>query len=76
MCVLKDDTILPYLIPLVEVIPGAKIEIGPGFDVAEPVKGPLDISRAKRELGYTPKFDLQAGVEDYIRTVKSQLSAR
>jgi UDP-glucose 4-epimerase len=56
-----------------KVIPDAKIEIGPGFDVAEPVKGPLDISRAKKELGYVPKFDLQAGVRDYIQTLKTHL---
>jgi UDP-glucose 4-epimerase len=56
-----------------KVIRDAKIEIGPGFDVAEPVKGPLDISRAKKELGYVPKFDLQAGVNDYIQTLKTRL---
>jgi UDP-glucose 4-epimerase len=55
------------------VIPDAKIEIGPGFDVAEPVKGPLDITRAKKELGYVPKFDLETGVNDYIQTLKSRL---
>jgi nucleoside-diphosphate-sugar epimerase len=56
------------------VIPDAAFEIGPGFDVAEPVKGPLSITRAKKELGYEPKFDLQAAVADYIRTVKSSLT--
>lgn len=44
--------------------------------IPEPVKGPLDISRAEKELGYVPKFDLHAGVNDYIRTMKCQLNAQ
>jgi len=52
------------------VVPGAVIEIGPGFDAAEPVRGPLNIKRARDELGYEPKFDLEGGVRDYIRTFK------
>jgi UDP-glucose 4-epimerase len=52
-------------------VPDAAFDIGPGFDVAEPVKGPLSIARAKKELGYEPKFDLEAGVADYIQTMKS-----
>ena len=57
-----------------KTIPSASIEIGPGFDVAEPVKGPLNIERAKNELGFISKFDLQAGVNDYIRTVRMSRS--
>lgn len=53
-----------------EQIPDATFDIGPGFDVAEPVRGPLSIARARAELGYDPKFDLRAGVADYIQTIR------
>lgn len=54
-------------------IPGAKIEIGPGLDF---LKGPYpmcsvyDISRAQRELGFKPNFDIDAGVADYVQSLK------
>jgi nucleoside-diphosphate-sugar epimerase len=51
-------------------IPGSTFELGPGFDIAEPVKGPLNIKRARAELGYEPKFDLNKGVRDYIQTLR------
>jgi UDP-glucose 4-epimerase len=54
-----------------KLIPDAIFDIGPGFDVAEPVRGPLSIARARAELGYEPKFDLQAGVTDYIQTIRT-----
>jgi nucleoside-diphosphate-sugar epimerase len=31
-----------------------------------PNKGALDVSRARRELGYEPKYDLKAGLAEYI----------
>lgn len=49
-------------------IPSAIIEIGPGFEPTEPVRGPLDIRRARNELHYEPKYDLNRGVRDYIDT--------
>ena len=45
-------------------IPGADIDIGPGTS-------PLsiyDISRARRELGYSPRFGLDKGIADYLET--------
>jgi nucleoside-diphosphate-sugar epimerase len=59
---------------VLRLIPNAQIEIGPGFDVAETVKGPLDIRRAKDELGFLAEFNLEAGVNDYVQTVKSRLA--
>jgi nucleoside-diphosphate-sugar epimerase len=38
--------------------------------VNEPVRGALDISKAKEELGYSPKIDLQEGIENYIAWVR------
>jgi nucleoside-diphosphate-sugar epimerase len=53
-----------------KVIPGSIFELGPGLDIAEPVKGPLSIERARAELGYEPKFNLDKGVRDYIQTLR------
>lgn len=55
-----------------KIIPNAVFEIGPGFDVAEPVRGPLNITKAKEELGYKPQFTLEEGVKDYISIVRER----
>lgn len=54
-----------------EIYPEADIEIGPGRDyMGYPgTYGVMDISRARRELGYEPEFDLRAGVRDYVETI-------
>jgi UDP-glucose 4-epimerase len=53
--------------------PAAKIEIGPGYDfmnVGFPAYSVLDISKTRRELGFEPRFDLPAMVEDYARVLE------
>ncbi len=46
------------------------IEIGPGYVESEPIRGPLDITRAEKELGYKPKYALlEDSVKDYIETI-------
>jgi UDP-glucose 4-epimerase len=51
--------------------PQAVIEIGPGLDYYGGGGGysVFDISRAQRELGYSPRFDLAAGVRHYVETM-------
>ena len=52
-----------------ELIPGADVEIGPGLDYMQSGKPSyclFDISRARRELGYEPHYNLRHGVEDYL----------
>ena len=51
------------------VIPGAQIEVGPGLDPRG--MGPLayyalDISRARRELGYEPQYPPEAAIRDWL----------
>jgi len=53
-----------------EFVPNAIIKIGPGFDTREPIKGPLNITRAREEIGFQPTFDLESGVRDYIETIQ------
>jgi nucleoside-diphosphate-sugar epimerase len=62
-------------------IPAAKISLGPGLwpsaEVPIPRGGPsfpaerhMSIERAKKELAYAPKFDLQTGVDNYLSWIK------
>lgn len=39
-------------------------------DVPRPERGSLDISKAKRLIGYAPKFSLEEGLKDYIEAIK------
>lgn len=61
-------------------IPGAKITVGDtgpykhGGRVLSATKGALDITRASRELGYKPKYDLQAGIEETIAITKREMA--
>ena len=59
-----------------KIVPNAVFEIGPGFDIAEPVRGPLNMTKAKEELGYEPQFPLEEGVKDYIEVLKHMPSRR
>lgn len=55
--------------------PGVQIDIGPGVvDVAsagELSYGLMDITRAGKEIGYVPAFNLADGIADYEKTVAS-----
>lgn len=60
-----------------ELVPGAKLSVGPGpyrhGDTVESVKkGALDVSRAKAELGWAPKYDMRAGLEAYLRALQAK----
>jgi UDP-glucose 4-epimerase len=49
--------------------PNAEIEIGPGLDYLKLGRNAYniyDISRAKNELGFSPEFDPERAVEDYV----------
>jgi UDP-glucose 4-epimerase len=53
-------------------LPKAVIEVGPGLNflgAAYPMYGIYDISRAQRELGYKPEYDLKRGVADYLESL-------
>jgi UDP-glucose 4-epimerase len=53
-------------------LPNAVIEIGPGLNYLGspyPMAGVYDISRARKELGYAPEFDLARGIADYLESL-------
>jgi len=52
------------------VIPDAKVSVGPGLDpfqIGFTSFGLLDISRARAELGYEPRYSLEDAIRDYLR---------
>lgn len=54
------------------ILPKADIQIGPGLNFLNspyPASGVYDISRAERELGYKPQFDVERGVVDYLESL-------
>ncbi|SDR50803.1 UDP-glucose 4-epimerase/UDP-glucuronate 4-epimerase [Paraburkholderia fungorum] len=63
-------------------IPGARISVGSqgpyrhGGKVLSAKKGALDISRARAELGYEPRYDLQRGIEATIEATRAALAQR
>jgi len=51
-----------------DLVPGANVSTAPGWYLhgdryPTARKGALDITRARKELGYQPKYDLRAGIE-------------
>ncbi len=48
--------------------PKADIEIGPGFTPSNV----YDLTRAREELGYSPQFDLERGIADYLQRLKAK----
>lgn len=71
-------TTLANMVALVrELIPGADVSVAPGPymftpTLKAPTKGALDMSRAREDLGFVPRFDLRRGFEAYIETWRSQ----
>ncbi len=63
-----------------EQIPGAEIEIGPGVSELEAGdlknRGRLSVSLAERDLGFTPRFNLEKGLEDYIGQFRAYLDSK
>jgi nucleoside-diphosphate-sugar epimerase len=59
-----------------ELVPGAQLSVGAGpyrhGDRVELVrKGALDVGRAAAELGWTPKYDIRAGLAAYVQAARA-----
>ncbi len=71
-------TTLAQMIEIVRaLVPGAQLSAGPGpyrhGDRVEAVrKGALDVSRAKAELGWAPRYDMRAGLSAYLSSLRKQ----
>jgi len=69
----KGETLQHLVEILDKIFGGVPIEIGPGLDPWETSISNylvLNINRARRELNYSPQYDLEAGVGDYIKTME------
>lgn len=54
-------------------IPGADIKIGPGdnfLGMPYPPHGVYDVTRAQKELGFQPQYDIDHAVADYIESLE------
>ncbi len=54
------------------IFPEAKIDIGPGLDFRDGYKQSycvFDITKAREQLGYSPQYDLEKGIDDYIESI-------
>lgn len=47
------------------IIPRCSLRIGPGMVAETPVRGPSDITRARKELGFDPQYPLEKGLREY-----------
>jgi UDP-glucose 4-epimerase len=69
----EPSTMREFAEAIRRVIPGAAIEVGPGLDYygsGIPYYSVYDIGRARQQLGFTPRFDMEAGVRDYVETMR------
>ena len=67
------STLLDFSDAAREVFPKFKANIGPGLDhacIGFNTCSVYDISRAKNELGFNPKYSIDDGVKDYIETMQ------
>ncbi len=54
-------------------LPRADIQIGPGlnfFSSPYPASGIYDVSRAEQELGFKAQYDVERGVDDYLKSLE------
>lgn len=57
------------------LFPRSKISIGPGmhpYITQSPIRGPLDIRRAKLELAFAVAYDLKASLTHFIETLRQR----
>ena len=60
-----------------KIVPGVTIEFGPGVwpEMGSAfLRGPFDLSRAHEELGYTPRYSLEEGIEEYAKWLRKNPS--
>lgn len=52
------------------LVPGAQITLGPGVPPHAHVRGPSVLDLARAELGYEPRYTLEAGMQDWLSYLK------
>ena len=67
-------TLKDFAVVLRRFFPATKIDIGPGLDFREGYKQSycvFDIGKAREQLSYAPRYDLERGIGDYIERVRT-----
>ncbi|HZR01373.1 MAG TPA: NAD-dependent epimerase/dehydratase family protein, partial [Chloroflexota bacterium] len=54
-------------------IPGARIRLGPGIPPRAHLRGPSVLDRARTELGYEPRYQLEDGMDDWLAWLKAPM---
>jgi nucleoside-diphosphate-sugar epimerase len=49
-----------------QLVPSAVIHLGPGIQATSHLRGPSDLTRARAELGYEPRYTLEQGMADWL----------
>lgn len=67
----REYTVREVVAALRHVEPGADVEVGPGAWEDDPfqsgnLRGPLDLTRARTDLGFEPRVSLHEGLRDYV----------
>lgn len=74
----RGSTPRQFVAVLKSLFPQSKIEIGPGPSALGRTKQSyciFDISAARDHLGYSPAYDVERGVRDYIQTIQKRQQA-
>lgn len=63
--ILELARIIVSYFPNSKVVVGKNVEYMPGLE--RPKRGSLDISKAKSELNYNPRYSLEEGIKEYVK---------
>jgi nucleoside-diphosphate-sugar epimerase len=53
-----------------ELVPTAKIDIGPGLDPQRNLRGASVLARAREDFGWEPRFTLESALSDWLRRLR------
>jgi len=68
----KGQTLLSYVKYLKKKFPNLEYTIKKR-DITKPSRGTLSINKAKKLLGYKPKYSLKDGIEEYFKFLKNNI---
>jgi len=73
----KNVTFQELAQTVMDLVPGARIKLGSGRSVSMtkasvPMRGPGDITRARKELGFEPHFTIQKGAAELLSWIKTK----
>lgn len=69
----RGVTLKDFAAVLRRLFPASKIDVGSGLDFRDGYKQSycvFDIGNAREQLGYTPQYDLERGITDYVESVR------